>query len=210
MRIFFVSFMNIRNFYLASSFFICSQFAFSQQNVWCKILDKSHLTIIGTTNIIGFKLEQDAKNFLEDNFVFSLSINENRICVSKNEISIPIDKFRSENPFALRDFRKLVKNDLFPDLKIKLNFIETQSEKLKSEQTTGKMNVKITIAGQSKTMFIPLTSKRSDKTLKISGEKMLDIRDFGLEPPQQYFSIIKVNELIKISFNFYLNYEILV
>ena len=102
-----------------------------------------------------------------------------------------------------------MKYEQYPHLNINLLFIETDEENLNSDKTSGNIYVNITIAGQTRQMKIPVLAVNNSNVMNICGQRKLNIRDFGLQPPVDPFGIIKVNEWIKIDFNIRLKYALI-
>ena len=200
--------MQIRLF-IVILFCFATKITYAQQKISCSFLNNSRLCISGTSNIVPYRLTQDFTGFLEKKLTFTATKVENKIYLSTDKLSIPVKNFNSDNPLILPDFRKLMKYEQYPHLNINLLFIETDEENLNSDKTSGNIYVNITIAGQTRQMKIPVLAVNNSNVMNICGQRKLNIRDFGLQPPVDPFGIIKVNEWIKIDFNIRLKYALI-
>ncbi len=208
LRFLFLPEMQIRLF-IAILFCLAPTISYAQQKISCSFLNNSRLCISGTSNIVPYRLTQDFTGFLEKNLTFTATRVDNRIFLSTDKLSIPVKNFNSDNPLILPDFRKLMMCEQYPHLNINLLFIETDKENLNAGKTSGNIHVNITIAGQTRQMKIPVLATNNTGIMNISGQRKLNIRDFGLQPPVDPFGIIKVNEWIKIDFNIRLKYALI-
>ena len=173
----------------------------SAQNTVAVTLDiqkNSTLSIRGTTNVIPFMLYQNSDNFIRKNLTITASKNQNKLYLQENKICVPVNRFNSTNKKALKDFFKLMKSDTYPDLQIKLDYIELTSSNSLAE---GNAIVDVTITGVTKKYSFPIHTHREGNSYLFSIRKDINIRDFRLTPPSQILGMIKVNEWINIDLN---------
>ncbi len=173
----------------------------SQNSVYVNLNKNSYFAINGSTNVLPFKLYQRGEDLLTRNFYLTATQNQNKIFISENQLSIPVNNFNSDNKMALRDFKKLMKSDTYPNLQVQLNYFETLPATEKKEITKGNASVSITITGITKQFIIPVTSSQDGDIYSISGSKNMSIREFGLTPPVEMLGMIKVSEWIDIDFH---------
>lgn len=178
-----------------------SGFLFSQTTVSVDLQKNSWLAIHGTTNIVSFKLVHDGEKLLGKAITMTATQNKNKIYTSKNQLSIEVKNFTSENKMALRDFMKLIKSDTYPNLHVQLNYIETLAGKEKDRYNKGNASVNITIAGVTKQYQIPVSSNQQGEYISVDGGKKINIQDFGLQAPEVMYGLIKVSEWINIDFH---------
>ena len=174
--------------------------ALSQTTVKVDLMKNSRLAIKGSTNILPFKLVHSGEKLLGKSITITATQNQNKIYLSQNQLAIQINNFTSDNIMALRDFKKLIKSDTYPSIKVQLNYIESASGNDKEVYSKGNASVNITITGVTRQYFIPVSSNKKDDCITIVGEKKMSIRDFGLEPPIEMLGLIKVSEWISIDF----------
>jgi hypothetical protein len=163
--------------------------------------NNSSITINGTSNLVSFKLSQRGDKLANKTFLITASQIQNKIILSQNQYAIAVKNFDSNNKMALRDFLKLVKSTIYPDIKITLNYIENHSNDVLSDYSKGQASVNITITNVTRQYLIPVSSNKSSDLYNLTGKMKLNIKDFGLVPPNVMFGLIKVNELIDIDFH---------
>jgi hypothetical protein len=172
----------------------------SQTTVKVDLLKNSWLAINGTTNIVGFKLLHNGEKLFGKSITMTASQNQNKIYLSQNQLAIQVSNFSSDNIMALRDFKKLIKSDSYPTIKVQLNYIEALPGNEKDAYSKGNASVNITITGVTHQYIIPVSSNKQSEYISVAGGKKIDIRDFGLQPPVEMMGLIKVNEWISIDF----------
>ncbi|MTK51932.1 YceI family protein [Paludibacter sp.] len=167
------------------------------------------LSIDGSTNIIPFHIYQSSDQlFSRPTIRFVATTVEDKIYLSENQLFIQVKSFRSNNPMALHDFLKLIQSDKYPLIKVELCYIDRMVSTDKKGRSGGNALINITITGVTCQYSLPVTSDMVDGRTIISGRKQLNIRDFGLQPPQIMMGLIKVSELITIDFRFPCNIDL--
>lgn len=189
---------------------IASQSLSSQTIVSFDLQKNSSLTIYGSTNLLSFKLLINGEKLPRQNFTITATQNRNRTILSENLLSIDVKDFTSDNKMALRDFLKLIKSDIYPNLQVQLNSLEIlPNQKISknfqiaqsAESAYGIATVSITITGVTKQYSVPITFDREGNLYSVDGNKKISIRDFGLIPPVQIMGLIKVSEWIEVHFH---------
>jgi len=180
-----------------------------QVNVKCEINANSFISISGKSTVGGFVLKQKSEEFIKKSVKLSLKKIDNKILINQNEINIPVKKFTSDNLPALYDFRKLVKYQEFPFIKIKLHHLETSESNLKKSEIKTIAVVSIEITGISKIYSLNISSKSNGNKIVFDCNKNINIHDFDIDPPSNILGFISVNEWITISFHIELNYALI-
>ena len=180
---------------------ISSNFFFAQNTFSVDLQKNSSITIHGTTNLLSFKLIQTGEKLTKRNFIITASENHNKIILSQNEHTILVKDFSSENKMAQRDFLKLVKADMYPSFHVKVNYFEIDPNTINNDIAKATVSVDLTITGKTKQYSIPVKSVRDGDNYKLNGNKKINIRDFGLDPPVEMMGLIRVSEWINIDFN---------
>jgi hypothetical protein len=173
----------------------------AQHRVAVEIFENSELSISGSTNVIPFRLTQKVTTFTGRNKIFTVNTLGNKVKLTENNISIPICNFESDNKMALRDFKKLIREDNFPFIQLTVNQIEASALKENSKQIAATANIQLTITGKTKSYLLSFESQHKNNHLELKGKKRISIRDFGLEPPVTMMGLIKVSEWIDIQFS---------
>jgi hypothetical protein len=184
-------------------FFVIVQ-SLSAQSYYSVDLQKtSSLTILGSYNLSIFALKVGAAKLESQKFKLKATIFQNKIIAGENELSIAVNNFSSDNKMALRDFKKLMKSEVYPYMKVQLISLQQQPG-LCSDSTEGSVvaTVSITITGVTKQYTLPINYRTIDGIYNVFGEKKISICDFGLVPPVEMFGLIRVSQWIEIKFFF--------
>ena len=188
--------------------FLTFQQSNAQNEFSVELLKGSSLTINGNTNIVPFKIQLKGDNFPLKNISVSATHRENKIFVSENSFSIDVKKFTSENKMALRDFKKLIKSDRYPEILFEIASLEFENNHCDKE-SAGKATGYLIITGIKKEYNIFLSFNKLDNVYYVQGKVKLSIKDFGLTPPTEMMGLIKVSEWIDIAFNLNLSLIVL-
>ena len=186
---------------------------YSQVNTNLTIKSESSLVINGSTNISKFKLTLDGRDFPGPEFRFITNLENERITLSRNKISLEVKKFHSGNILALNGFLDLINADQYPLLEIELKEIilnkpeaNTSMSDIKEYSVKeGKAAVKITLTGETRSYEIPFKAERKKSEISGNGSLKLTIKDFGLVPPVAMMGLVKISEWIEIKIRFSLN-----
>lgn len=153
----------------------------------------NYISIRGSSNVNEFKL------------VNKHPLNGQKGTFDKDQqfrnIKIPVEGFTAENKRMVDDFRKMVNAGENPYIQIALQ----KRELADFEETSGMTNFNtiITIAGTSQKYVIPLEiipELHSGYTVK--GSFSLELTDFGIQPPEKLFGLVKVKNDVFITFTF--------
>ena len=170
----------------------------AQQRFVVEFGEKSELNIVGSTNVIPFTLSQKVVTFTGKKRTFTLNNAAGKIRFTENKIDIPVSMFDSDNKMALRDFKKLIQVDDYPDIRMTLNHINANLGSPDAKKIRAVASVDLTITGQTKSYTISFETLHDDAKFHLKGNKRISIRDFGLEPPVAMMGLIKVSEWIDI------------
>lgn len=158
----------------------------------------SYLQINGTTNVNTFQCGSDYESGSD-------MIRERWDPYSEKweiygSVFIEVETFDCRNRIMNNDFRSTLKHNEYPEIKIEfLNLKEVQEQK-NTRKAQG--YVKITLAGKSREYFLSSELEFLDDHYSIlRGEQTFRFSDFGLEPPQKGFGLVKVNDEIQVSFD---------
>ncbi len=173
-------------------------FAGSEITRFWHVTSASSLQINGTTNVntfqcgSGYEKGYDMIRERWDPYSEKWEIH--------GSLFIEVDQFDCKNRIMNNDFRNTLKHDKYPEIKIEfLNLKEVQNQ-----ENTRKAEgyVKITLAGVSHQYFLSSELEFLDNQYSIlRGEQTFRFSDFGLEPPQKGFGLVRVNDEIQVSFD---------
>lgn len=159
--------------------------------------DESNLSINGTSNVTDFScgLEQ---HLSQEKLSFSYQFEQNRVLVDGNTLYINAEQFDCGKRGINRDFKKALKVKEYPYIKITLKeLIVTDAQSFPTEAL-----VNIEIAGVVREYMISLVEIESfSNSVRVRGEKSLNITDFNLSPPTALFGMVKVRDELSIDFN---------
>jgi polyisoprenoid-binding protein YceI len=166
-----------------------------------EIQQSSTLTIDGSTNLITFKIHQNAEKLSKSKLKVGTTFSQNKTYLNQNQLSVVVKNFTSNNFIALREFFKLVKSDSNPTLQVQINFLEPLLISETGQNYNGNAVVIMTITGVTKQYSIPISLKSNGTIFILDGNKKLNINDFGLYPQPKMMGLVKISELIDIDFH---------
>lgn len=198
---------NITTILLSIVLMLALQSTLFSQNIYsANFLENSIITVYGSTNINEFKLTINESGIPVNSYKGTFLINGERIIALADSVAIPVKNFKSRDPLAYSGFLKLVNEKDNPNIYLKLNYLEipatalsTSAQTLNTSSQTINANGNITIAGKTKTYMFPLTLEPAGVgKYNIKTRIKLTIRDFGLEPPVEFFGLVKISEWVEI------------
>ena len=157
------------------------------------VLPSSDLTIIGDSNIAAFQCEFN-NSYLEDSQNISYSQTGNKIEFQGAVLILNNRGFDCGSKGINRDFHDLLQSDDHPQILLTLNKVVLSSPQ------KGMATVGITIAGKERFYEVPVTIKNA-AIAEFKGKLLLNIKDYGLEPPKKLFGMIVVKDVIEIKFD---------
>ena len=182
--------------------FIISQTVAAQNFVSAEILKNSSLIISGSTNLLSFKLYQNGDKLSRSKLTIATTQSQNKIYLSQNQLSVVVKNFSSSNPMALKDFLKLLKSDVYPTLKVQLNYVDLEYISEKVIFNRGNALVSITITGITRNYSIPISLRSNGDQYIVDGIKKLSIRDFGLTPEKKNDGVDKSKRMDNYRFSY--------
>lgn len=181
----------------------------SQEIVKCEILKNTGITISGKSNLGKVHFYQNCSNFVEKNLTLTIKKTDSKLYIAENELHIPVKKFESDNLPALLDFRKMLCYDQYPEITIKLLYVDLKNIHLDNHEIQSTAIVNISLTGKSKNYNIPVIANITKNSLFVKGERQINITDYDIKPVSELFGLIKVSEWITIHFNIELKYALI-
>lgn len=167
--------------------------------------ERSELTIHGKTNVNNFSCTLE--DFDNNDTISFISNTKNEITYFENALlKIPVLNFDCGQKMITSDFRELLNEPSYPEIKIDFLNIHPQKQSsgkgsLTQKSAFGYFEVEIEVAGvKRKTKVKILKEERLAQERFIHGEVELDIKDFGLTAPEKMMGLIKVKDKISIAF----------
>lgn len=175
----------------------------SFQRVQFDIKPSSKLYLNGTSNINEFTC--DCENYTHSGTV---SINESKQgnwIFEYARLSIAVAAFDCGHSGINRDMGKALRSDKYPKIGITLKeIVNNASLRNFTSGTEHSLHVVVDISLAGATREYPLqvkVRKIKPELFKITAQKKLFMSDFGVAPPTALFGLIKVNDIINISFD---------
>ncbi|MBK9336415.1 MAG: YceI family protein [Lewinellaceae bacterium] len=172
------------------------------------IVKPSRLYLQGTTNVNTFACD------CEDQFISQELQVESGGAVSKfrnARLSMTTRKFNCKNAKMDRDMHKALQADTYPKIRIDLQEARYNPEHLKGAGTAWfdvDAKVQITITGVTKERHIKAQARKIiQNQFALKGSESLQMSEFGIDPPEALFGMIKVNDLIAFHFDLVIQIE---
>jgi hypothetical protein len=119
-------------------------------------------------------------------------------------ISIPIKEFEAGNTMMYKDFLDLMKENEYPWISV--SFSRKQLGSALREKSEPCPEVRITIAGISKTYVIDCMVEKCSGNYYLKGNEIIKLSDFKLKPPARLLGLVKVKNEIDVTFGFIITF----
>ncbi|TRZ46184.1 YceI family protein [Robertkochia solimangrovi] len=164
------------------------------------ITSKSTLRIVGKTNVNTFTCDYDIAD-LSDPHRIAYHGHGKHVKFDAATLILNNKNFDCGGKAINKDFHKLLRTEEHP-------YITLELKKLDGDQATPNdftATVEIEIVDKSNTYEIPVkVDKQAD--YHVTGSLMVDLNDYGIEPPTKVMGMIKVKDEIDIQFDLYLQH----
>lgn len=157
------------------------------------IHERSSLKIHGKTNVNRFVCGFDGQIAADTLFVQSLNTEQESI-LRKATLKIAVCDFDCGMKQMTQDMMGLLQAESFPHLLVTVMGLRKKGDLHESV-------ARFTIAGKTKDYVVPLTAKGTGEWTYCVGRNVIDITDFGLEPPSKFLGAVRVRETIEVEFN---------
>lgn len=191
--------------FLLSFFSLAVNTADSVKDIRIKIEEESFIIIHGKTNVNKFQCRYDELS-PGKTINLKLAVSDECMIFENAELNLESKKFDCGNKTMNNDFMDLLKSDQFPFIGIDILCINIGSSTFKTVpvKLTNKSAVVYTnfkIAGSENEYHIPVDILEKGKKRIYTGEMMINVRDFGIQPPKKMLGMIEVEENILIQFH---------
>lgn len=146
---------------------------------------KTEILVEGTSNIHDWEMTSEKAVG---------TVQSSNGTISEISIEIPVKSLESGKGGMDKNAYKALNEDDYPT--IKFSSTEVSSSKIKGH---------LIINGKSKTVSIPVSTKKSGQNIEISGKYKINMTHYGVEPPTALMGTIKTGEEVTINFNFQVN-----
>ncbi len=170
------------------------------------IVDPSRLYLTGTTNVNTFTCD------CRDRFpTQTIEVEHNdRVAMFKSaRLRMRTQKFDCHNAKMDRDMHKALKAEEFPYIKIELVRTRQDPDQIHNGDWFDVLaTVKLTITDVSKEKQIQARARKvGENRFVLQGEQSLKMTEFGIDPPEALFGLIKVDDLITFHFDLTIQVE---
>lgn len=159
----------------------------------------NYINIAGNTNMNRFEFRLEFP--LHQVFSVDPSDLKDQYNQDMYEIYLPVKSFKTDNQLILRDFLTLLKANIHPDIiigigyKPLLDFREGNNRKIQ--------HVRITLAGITKIYPVAfIVDSCTGNLVYVRGHKNIKLTDFGIQPPEKFQGLVKVENEVLINFGF--------
>jgi len=149
----------------------------------------SYVEIHGTTNVNSFNCSYNAK-LPENEFEVTLINKGDLIEIQHEALFLKVLNFKCPNPQMTNDLHALLEYENYP-------YIIFQLKKITNKKTA---HIMIEMAGEKQFYTVNLNNSLTNNKLISTATMDLCITDFGLEAPEKFFGMVKVNENIEVEF----------
>lgn len=186
----------------ASAFFPSERPAsegFFAKAIEIKILPSSSLSILGTTNVNKFSCL-----YCDELFTYSRNVRfdkeENTFYFDQATLKLNSTTFDCGIRQMNKDFQELLNAEKYPHLTLKL-----QEAKLMpgARPDEGRLMVAcmLNLSGIERLISFPVSYSREDQVLNCTGEAVIYLPNFNIEPPTKMMGLVKVEEKISVHFD---------
>jgi hypothetical protein len=154
----------------------------------------SYVEIHGSTNVNDFNCSYNA-SLPENEFAIKLIKKGDVMEVHHEALFLKVVDFECPHSQMTDDLHDLLEYGDYP-------FIIFQLKKITNKNTA---HIMIEMAGEKQHYKVKIENTLHKNKLTCSAKMLLCITDFGLEPPEKFFGMVKVNENIEVEFKIDLN-----
>lgn len=182
--------------------------AFGQGNVHSVNVTSSKFTIDGRTNVSGFTCELYQPSY-PDSILVNTTWANKTLSFDHLNLKYPVEKFNCQLELMNQDLQNLLKRKQHPYVHLQINSIHIKDQTQGIEQLYVDAHITLTIAGVTQSLKITegMVVNHSESDLTFSGTTSLDMRGFDIEPPTRLLGMVKVDKMLKVSFEVSLHVE---
>lgn len=157
------------------------------------VAQESAVTISGTTNVNTFSCQYNL-TAMELPVKMIYDERSNRILFKNAKLQLANDCFDCGGKMINKDFKELLKTEIYPQIELKLLYVEPPRDGQKKIE----VGLEIMLAGVSRHYETYLyCEEQSD--ICVTGTLELRLSDFDLEPPKKVLGMVKVHNDIKVN-----------
>lgn len=171
-----------------------------------KILEKSTITIDGTSNVHDWTSEVKQIN---SNIIFNaeaMKADNPFSPVQSLTLTIPVDKIDSGKGGMNRRMHGALKKDDHPNIRFELVSSEVKNGNASDNKFELSVTGDLTIAGVTNKVTIPVTAVQdAGNTYKFSGSYEINMKDYNMDPPTAMLGAVRSGEMVTVNFDIYVS-----
>lgn len=164
---------------------------------------ESKLALAGSSNVHDWECRTSSLNatIVLDSSFDTKSLTSIAKPIAKVVVTVPVKSLKCGHGKMDDNMYKALKADQFTEIKYVLGTYEVDQAKTTADSFAALTKGELTVAGQTKTVEIPITALRSEGgSMKGEGKIALKMTDFGIKPPTAMLGALKTRDDIRISF----------
>ena len=173
------------------------------QTYQASISEGSTFTLKGSSNVNEFKLVYTGS--LGSANKVQVKKEETRLhVISANALNLSVLDFKSSNSYITKDFRKMLRAEVYPTLSIEP--ISMWAQKNQPGKISALIN--LTIAGCTRQEIITLTlTEQKSSSLQCKGSHVISLKKYALTAPKKAWGAVQVNDSVTIDMLLNLQYK---
>ena len=158
-------------------------------------VSKADIVIYGTSNLhdreMIVKVVKSQQNIV---------LSNGQLFIGNVDLTIPIQRIESGNSVMDGKAHDALKGSAYPAIRFTAG---STNLPVSGNAFGGTIRGRLEIAGVSKEIAIPVNGVvRSDKTLVLKGDYLIDMTVYGVKPPTALFGTLKTGKDVRVSFTF--------
>ena len=164
-------------------------------------IKSSKFVIYGETNLNTFDCDL-FKSSGEETLKVTSNWSDYKINFDGLVLRYKVSEFDCGHPIMNKDFSSILRSGQHPYLFLKINDIFVDKETSIMEKLDVESFVTISLAGVEKTKIIENATviNYSDCELTFAGKDVLNMTDFGIEPPTKFLGLVSVSDQLAVEF----------
>lgn len=160
---------------------------------------ESSLKVSGTSTVHDWEMEAKGMNG-----VMNVDLYEDSMDIKNLSLTVKVNSLKSGKSVMDDKTYDALKEEKHPTITYRMTEVSSLSKK-GSGQYHLRTEGKLTIAGQTRTLEIPITAFVKNGSLDLKGSVPIKMTQFGVEPPSFMFGSVSTGDEVTVKFN--INYK---
>jgi polyisoprenoid-binding protein YceI len=182
--------------HLFLSAFIILTISLSAQQVETYRIEKSDLTIKGTSSLHDWEMKAGSVNCLANLIVMNQKVEK----IEKVDFVCKTNSLKSEHKLMDTKAHEALRADKYPEIKFSLttsNISSTSNGELK-----GEIEGILKLSGVSKKVVLPISGRIDfSDNFKVKGAVKINMTDYNMKPPTAMFGTIVTGEVVEVVYD---------